>query len=85
MTPLGLGACCCGGGPEGACAIDARGSLEPGPGGDGPLPMLTSCPRPPGPGPGPCPGPRGGPAILSREPLTFLLSPSGPGPLIILF
>lgn len=32
-TPLGLGvgACCCGGGPGGPWAIDTRGSLDPGP------------------------------------------------------
>lgn len=87
MIPFarGGGACCCGGGPEGACAIEARGSRDPPPGGEGPFVMLISWPRPPGPGPSPVPGPgpgpiagpRGPPDILSREPLNFLLRPSG--------
>ena len=81
MIPFarGGGTCCCGGGPEGACAIEARGSRDPPPGGEGPFAMLISWPRPPGPGPGPGPiaGPRDPPAILSREPLNFLLRPSG--------
>ena len=83
MIPFarGGGACCWGGGPEGACAIEARGSRDPPPGGEGPFAMLISWPRAPcpgpGPGPGPIAGPRNPPAILSREPLNFRLRPSG--------